>query len=447
LRVGNSPMMAMRFAAEFAKSTRTRLLPPEKLDELRSRRLRRLLAHAYEQVPYYHDLFRSIGAVPSVFEDPAKLKTFPALSRETLIQDQDRLRAVGVPAVYTRRTTGTTGVPLKIPWTEEYLAVFAALHIRQITVAGVMPWLRTASLWPPERTWRRTSYPGEPERPITISEELPFGRRLMRLLPNFFPIWSDILDPVHDAEALARIRPDFVISTPSRLVRVGRAAEAKGVVLRPKAVLLANETVTVRAKALLADLFDCPVLIGYGAAEFGPLGMECSYGRGIHLHEDYLVFEVMKDGERVGPGEEGELVLTTLHNRAMPLIRCRNGDILRLADSGVCECGSWLTRVAQIRGRAADGLVTSEGGRITPVDAAETVEESIGVRDYQLVQLRVDEFLLKVRRGTTIGRDSERRLEGALSRSIGVEVHLEVAENPDEDFVAKHRPVVCNVQA
>ena len=330
-------------------------------------------------------------------------------------------------------------------WSREQMAVFAALHIRQLLFSGLRPWHRIVTIWPPERTWRRTAWPGEPFKSITIQEELPFGRALPALMPNFIPIWSDIRNPAHDAEVLARVRPDFVISTPSRLLRIGRAAAERHLSIRPKVLDLANETVTSAAKSRLAELFDCKALVQYGAAEFGTIGMECSYGRGVHLHEDFIVCEVLKDGEAAGPGETGELVLTPLHNKAMPLIRIRTGDLVRRSDSGVCECGSWMTRLDQIKGRSADGLAVFGGGRTTPLDAAELVEDCIGVCDYRLEQRTLQSFSLMVHPKTRIGGESARNLKGRLTDLVGVDVSLEVSEGSEEDFVGKNRPIMSRV--
>ena len=90
----------------------------------------------------------------------------------------------------------------------------------------------------------------------------------------------------------------------------------------------------------------------YGLGELGLLGFECRHQNGLHCFEDAYIYEVIDpgSGRRLGPGEEGELVITHLEREAMPLIRYRTGDVTRW-DNSPCTCGRTHTRLLGIKGR------------------------------------------------------------------------------------------------
>jgi phenylacetate-coenzyme A ligase PaaK-like adenylate-forming protein len=421
-------------------------LPPADLFKLQSKKLRRIMRYAEEYVPYYHSLFRSIGMEPEEFGDPQRLRSLPFLSKQAIVQNAGLLVAGDASRAITRLSTGTTGRPVRILWSREYTQVRNALHLRAMTHAGMRPWHKVVTIWPPTSTWRRAKGRDGVERPSTAMMEVSASVHLPRIISPFVPLWSDPASPPRDARALARQRPDFVISTPSRLTRIGKAAVENGISLRPRALVVANEIVTKSTKTRLGELFDCQVIIWYGCTEFGPLGCECTHAEGIHLSEDQMVYEVVRDGEAVGPGEKGELVVTSVHNKTMPLFRYRTGDIVRRSDSGVCGCGSWLARISEVHGRADDGLLTLEGTRVTSLEAAQVVEASLGVDDYKLVQLAIDRFSVKVSPSEMIGNDALSNLRIGLQGILGVSPSIELVEGSEDDFVGKNRPIVSLVR-
>ena len=114
----------------------------------------------------------------------------------------------------------------------------------------------------------------------------------------------------------------------------------------------------------------------YGAQEFNRVGWDCSEHQTMHLDADSVVLEVLDpDGDRpLAPGEEGELVLTGLHNDLMPLVRYRIGDAGRLVE-GPCGCGRALPLFEITEGRLDDILSLPDGRRIGPRVLAPRIEQ------------------------------------------------------------------------
>ncbi|HEV8472523.1 MAG TPA: phenylacetate--CoA ligase, partial [Methylomirabilota bacterium] len=145
---------------------------------------------------------------------------------------------------------------------------------------------------------------------------------------------------------------------------------------------------TEAMRAALERAFGCPAADIYGLSELiGPgVAGECAARDGLHLADDHFLPEVIDPatGAPLGAGREGELVLTSLTKRAMPVIRYRTGDITTLTDAP-CACGRTSARIARVKGRSDDMLII-KGVNLYPSEVEATllaIEELVPT--YQLV--------------------------------------------------------------
>lgn len=159
-------------------------------------------------------------------------------------------------------------------------------------------------------------------------------------------------------------------------ILVGETAELMG--LRPiedfpklRAIYTAGELMTPRRRRTLEDMWGAPVIDNYGMTEIGPAITDCKYGC-PHPINDSFIFEILDDEFRkeVKPGETGNLVVTTLNRRAVPLIRYMTGDRARLIKND-CRCGE--KECLQIRGRKKD-VISVNGQEFDLWDLEEIVE-------------------------------------------------------------------------
>ena len=208
---------------------------------------------------------------------------------------------------------------------------------------------------------------------------------------------------------LQDFRPDGLCGTPSFALHIAEALRAAGG--RPEALglrygMFGAEPWTEAMRAALEREWGCPAYDIYGLSEIiGPgVAGECEARDGLHVMDDHFLPEIVDPatGASRAEGEEGELVLTTLTKRALPMLRYRTGDITALT-SAPCRCGRTSPRIARIKGRADDMLVI-KGVNVYPseVEAALLTVPDVEPH-YQLV----------VDRRTTLAR---------------VEIHVEPAE-------------------
>jgi phenylacetate-CoA ligase len=184
-----------------------------------------------------------------------------------------------------------------------------------------------------------------------------------------------------------------------------------------------------RIEALLGlESFDI-----YGLTElYGPgTGIDCERHDGIHYWDDFYVVEIVDpaSGEPLPPGEEGEIVLTTLRKQAMPLIRYRTRDLSRLYTEP-CKCGRPHPRIARLTGRT-DDMVKVRGVALYPsqVDSVLSSVEGVG-SEYQVVCLRQrgrERLIIKVEaEELPLDRRLETRVAQAVKSRIGVRPEVEV---------------------
>lgn len=132
-----------------------------------------------------------------------------------------------------------------------------------------------------------------------------------------------------------------------------------------KAVIATAEPLTDSMRATIARAFQCTVYNRYGSREAGDIASECRHQRGLHVNPLFTHIEVTDDsGEPLGYGQEGQLLVTNLHNHAMPLIRYAIGDRGVLQPPEPCSCGvSWPT-IARLTGRVNDWVYLCDGSRL-----------------------------------------------------------------------------------
>jgi phenylacetate-CoA ligase len=167
----------------------------------------------------------------------------------------------------------------------------------------------------------------------------------------------------------------------------------------------------------------------------------------MHLSEENLLVEVVRDGRPLGPGESGDVVVTDLHNYGMPMIRYLNGDVATLASEHRCACGRSLRRLERVDGRRADMLMDGAGNMVPGIvfhvlfsDARQEL-----IRQFQAVQGRDGAVVLKVVRGREFAEDAFHRVTGRFTeylrgQPVRIEFHEQIAPHQGS---GKHQTIIA----
>jgi phenylacetate-CoA ligase len=177
---------------------------------------------------------------------------------------------------------------------------------------------------------------------------------------------------------LQDFRPAAICGTPSFALHIAESLREQGgdpSALGLRYGMYGAEPWTEGLRAALERAFGCPAYDTYGLSEIvGPgVAGECEVRRGLHVCDDHFLPEVIDPatGALLPPGQEGELVLTTLTKRAIPMVRYRTGDVTTL-DPEPCPCGRTSARIGRIKGRSDDMLVI-KGVNLYPSEVEATL--------------------------------------------------------------------------
>ncbi len=249
-------------------------------------------------------------------------------------------------------------------------------------------------------------------------------------------------------QAITEFQPEFIIGFVSSVYLLARylSEHPRDSFPSLRAVCLASENVYPEQRRLLESVFQCRVFSHYGQSEMVLLGMECEDSHDLHFYPQYGYLEIL-DAENEPiccPGESGELVGTSFHNRVMPLIRYRTQDIGTLGDPG-CVCGRVGPMVRSVEGRLQEFIVTSDERLISicTMGAAH-----FGMADWvfstQYFQDQPGVLIFKVvpRPGydVTTRNKIQRILEEKLGKSV--DVHVVEVDKLERTSTGKHMMIV-----
>jgi phenylacetate-CoA ligase len=320
----------------------------QRLRDIQSQKLHRVVDRAYRAVPFYRALFDRHGIEPAAVRSIDDLSRLPFLLPSQLSQ----LRAsvsCGRPAIRrwtVRRTSGSTGIPRQVYVDGPASAHSLAARIRSQGWYGVALGDKQVRLWGRPASFRRRR------------------ERLKDWLLNRRRFDAAAFEPYRFEAAWARITsfaPDYIYGFPSIIAHLAEQAAARGgqagrLGLKA-AVCTAEESLDYQRRRMSA-LLGCPVINEYGCGEVDIISYECPHG-GSHIMAENVIVEIV-DIQPSGSGV-GEVVVTDLNNQAMPLVRYRLGDLAALSHEA-CPCGRGLPLLRGLSGRAYCNYVVTPAG-------------------------------------------------------------------------------------
>lgn len=405
------------------------------LVRLQERRFRSLIAYLHDQSPYYRQRFAKCGLDPDQFNGLEDLRRLPLMTKKEITDDivsgrpdgfyQNLMVAPPEQILRWHKTSGTTGQPVRVGDTLWDWHAYGDLSAQALYAMGIRS-----------------------HDTVTI----PFGygpfigfwayiSGLEKIGATFVPAGG--LGSEARLDLIQEFRATTMICTPSYALHLGELAEAQGLNLAEatavRRVIITGEPSSPATKHRLAKMWDAQVTDRIGSAETGGIAYQCpTCGDLYHIQEDHLIPEVLdpRTGEPVGPGAEGELVVTPLHRRGMPLIRFNTGNIVRLSPRTRHPCGRNLLSLEETENgvvvRRTDMLVKVRGVLMDPIAIERTVRQFPDAGEaFQVVLERVgslDEVtvVLETRLAADPARTEEmtRDLTHAFQRALNLRVNV-----------------------
>jgi len=381
-------MNTLYLLRELEAALRRKRWSASRLAEYQIARLRAMVRHAYEAVPYYHELFDKAGVRPADIRSLADLSHLPITTKATLQglpTEAILARGLDPRTIVTEHTSGSTGRPFTIQHTQSDQIRKSAIYIRAFLQAGLRFTDQQVFL---------SNERGRHERRRWL-QALGVGRR------TYVSVF-DSLDSQLDQ--LERLQPDFLLGFPSALRRVAEAMETRSEpCIRPRVVCTFAEVLDHDTRQVIESGFGLPVFDLYSSVEFGNIAWQCRYSGAMHINADSLIIEVVRqDGTQAAPGEVGTLACTAFDSYAMPFIRYAIGD-LGMLTNGSCECGCAFPILGTIEGRTVDQISRSDGVLISPYQFTCSLELVQGIAQYQVTQETLERLTVRLVPGRGFG--------------------------------------------
>jgi phenylacetate-CoA ligase len=422
---------------------RSQWFTPEEHVRYQEQCLRQVIRQAYHRVPYYSDLFRSLKLRPEDIRTPGDLRKLPTLSKATLRDEFQRLRATDSRRHRARlaQTSGSSGQQLRFLLDRPANVLEFVYYWRHWGWSGYRLGCRFAEL-------SSHYFMGD-----TPHAGCLFHRQRLtnRLLLNSLSIGPHTA--LKYAAIMRRQRPAYLKGLASALYYFAFFLEDAGVRdVALNGVFSTGEMLLPHQRRVIERVFHCRVLDSYGHMERTVAISECPHG-GLHINPEYGVLELHERPVAGDPRAGGRVITadvigTSLHNLSMPLLRYEVGDVVEVDEHpGACSCGRAMPTVRRINGRQEDAILTRDGRVITTLFIA--FDKVPGVAHWQVIQDEPDRLLIRLVRDAAYTRASEASLLLLLRRFVGPDMRLTVEylslEALRRDVTGKFRTIVSRI--
>ena len=343
--------------------------PRAQLEAIQDEKVRKLVKHAYENVPYYRRRMQDLKLCPADVRCTEDLAKLPILGRGDVRDYNRELHAEGRVSgkPITGKTGGTTGTPLRVSNDFRGQAWSNAAHFRGLGWAGydldrdLMVTLWGGSLAGDRQIVGVTKWL---EKKLFLSAYDIRGENIERYLDAFRAAGPCFLKAYAGAA--------YVLAT--------RFEELATDIPSVRAVFTTSEQLPLSQRKTIERVFNTTVYDYYGSVEINSVGYECQYHDGYHIPEEHVYVETMRDS-----GNSGDFIITDLDNYYMPMIRYKNGDAGELTDVP-CPCGRQLRRIGRLHGRVSDLLRSTSGELIDGGMVDYVLGETESIREFTLTQ-------------------------------------------------------------
>jgi len=406
-------------------------LPREVLEALQLKRLKQVVQRVYHTVGFYRRVFDEAGVTPDDIKTLDDLKRFPFTSKQDL-RDNYPFGMFAVPmssVVRLHASSGTTGRSTVVGYTKRDIDTWSELMARCFVAAGLTKndIIHNAYGYGLFTGGLGAHYGAEKLGASVIPMSGGNTKRQIMILQDF--------------------GPTAICCTPSYALNLAEEGKAMGIDMRSlklRVGIFGAEPWSEKMRQEIENVLGIKALNIFGLSEImGPgVAMECLEGRhGMHIFEDHFLVETInpETGEVLPPGEEGELVFTTITKEAFPLVRYRTRDLSRLITEP-CRCGRTLHRMDRVTGRSDDMLII-RGVNVFPsqIEAillaiqgvephSQLIVERAGNLDTLEIQVEVGEQIFTNADEVKVLQNMERQIAKDIKDYLGVSAKVKLVE-------------------
>jgi len=393
---------------------------PDDLAAWQLRQLRLLLAHAGRSVPFYRERWRKAGfdprALPTLTWDD--WRRLPILTRADIQDAGEQLYSTRVPPEHGKpsvlHTSGSTGRPIAAARTQLSILFWEAFTQRDHQWQGRDRNGKLAVI--------RHAEPGRD--PYPEGTRTPNWGHARRAVYDTGPCVALNVNcsPEQQVDWLRREQPDYLLSFPTNVARLAEYCLEHGIRLSSlRQVQTISEVLRPEVRELCRRAWSVRVVDMYSSREAGYIALQCPAHEHLHVQSEGILVEILdENGAPCSAGQVGRVVVTPLHNFAMPLIRYEIGDHAELGPP--CPCGRGLPVLTRIVGRTQNMVVLPDGSRRWTLLSSDDVAELrriAPIRQYQFIQRSLETIDAMLASERPLSRDEEERLRAWLETKLG----------------------------
>ncbi|MFI5758510.1 phenylacetate--CoA ligase family protein [Streptomyces sp. NPDC051569] len=409
---------------------------PAEIAELQFEKLRTTFLHAYRTVPYYRRVMDERGIRD--LDSPEDLRKLPLLTRDVLIREQDQLVSdeADRKTLQTNYSSGSTGRRAEFKQDLDFRQWMRAHQLR--TYEWCEGWQLGdpfVLLWGSEIYWSFKQLFDRAENLLTNRREF-----------NTFHLSPELISAVLDQ--LVRYQPKLISTYSNAMHLIAKEAESRNIRIPGlRAVQGTSEPLPPALRATIGRVLDCEVYDKYGMRETNIIAHEQPGGGPMMIQAENVFVEFLDEqGEPCGDGQTGRMVVTTLNNRAMPLLRYETSDLAaplpRAADATLP-----YPAMTSVAGRLQDLIVTPAGGHVDAYLFSYLFMRFPEVHWFQVLQRHPERLLVKVYAPGGLRKETARTLVERIHHHTGFAfaVEFETLDRMPESSTGKFRLCVSEL--
>lgn len=395
---------------DFIKLWRTQWNNEQNIRKIQEEKMKKLINHAYQNVPYYKKLFDSQKITPDDIQTIGDLDIIPQ-STKSQLQDlplsQKTAQNIDIQKCKSFMTSGTTGYPLKVYYTNMDWTLINLNLARIFLASGMHPWNKIGAF-----VGRKS-----PQKNKSWYEYLGLWRGID------ISSWEN---PDEWIKKILRWQPQILIGYVMTLKLLAEEILEKEIDdIKPKIIFSGSGVLEDKIRQFLKSIFKCKIVDLYGSYEAGYIAWECQKCSGYHISADTGILEILKNGKPAAPGEEGEVVITNFHSTAMPLIRYRQDDVAVLSDRAP-TCGRGFPLLEKILGRMDDCIILKDKRKIMSQPFYYAIESISGIKRWRLVQESIHRIKIELVPQKAFKKSSISAIEKAVKAITGEDIEIGV---------------------
>jgi len=392
----------------------------EELEEIQWVKLKKILIHAYKNVPFYREKWDRAGIKPDDIQNKSDMLNLPITTKNELKENfPDKCSAKNLDKRNWSlvKSSGTTGRPLTIYidlpcYNSQYADLLYCYYLDGWQIGDKIATVRNKSHGDYKGRFSKGELSSEPHSLIRDIVYFLCHRKIL-LPPLEQGSFIDEIELRKAAEKLLQHRPQLIEGNPIYWELLADYLIKENIAINGIIAVDVDETpVTKKTREKLEKAFSAKVFDCYGSHELGVVSHECEAHQGNHILTLSNFVEFIIDNKQAGSGELANIVVTSLNNYAVPLIRYDTGDLGRKIKTH-CFCKRGFPLMSHIEGRIED-TINVDGKIYTPLFFLEYFQSIKGVSFFQLLKTPNDSYIVNLVKNSDFSESLEQKIKDDL---------------------------------